>query len=76
MTIIGVNDPYGLAQKAGKRTTRSVRHTKKQTYRSRIKSSICRKLSKNSCIKKNSRKLIKHLKRRTYCRKKTKRTVL
>ncbi len=28
MTIIGVNDPYGLAQKTGKRTTRSVRHTK------------------------------------------------
>jgi len=69
MTIIGVNNPYGLAQTAGKRT-------KKQIYRSRIKSSICRKLSKNSCRKKNRCKLTKHIKRRTYCRKKTNRAVL
>ena len=55
MTIIGVNNPYGLAQTAGKRT-------KKQIYRSRIKSSICRKLSKNSCRKKNRCKLTKHIK--------------
>ena len=74
--IIGVNDPYGLAQKAGKRRTRSVRHAKKQIYSSHIKSSICHKLTKNSCRKKNSCKLTKHRIRRTYCRKKTKRTVL
>ena len=43
--IIGLNNPYGVIQKAGKVQTRNKSRklrTRKQMYRSRVKQSQCR----------------------------------
>ena len=48
--------------------TRSMRRTKRQIYRIRVKSSVCRKLSKDKCRKKNGCKSTKKGRRRSYCR--------
>lgn len=65
--INNVNNPYGLIQQAGKRT-----RSKKQIYRARVKTSVCR-LSKKTCRKRNGCKRTRAGKRRSYCRKRTNR---
>jgi hypothetical protein len=54
-------------------TTRSQSRSKKQIYRSRVKSSHCRGKSFTKCRGKNGCKTTMRGKRRSYCRKKTNR---
>ena len=49
--------------------TRSMRRTKKQIYRSRIKSSQCRGKHYTKCRIRNGCKTTRRGKRRSYCRK-------
>lgn len=44
------------------------RSIKTKIYRARVKSSVCRKLSKDKCRKKNGCKSTKKGLRRSYCR--------
>ena len=53
--------------------TRSMRRTRKQIYRSRVKSSVCRGKSYDKCRKKIGCKSTKRGRRRSYCRKRTNR---
>jgi hypothetical protein len=53
--------------------TRSMRRTKKQIYRSRVKTSHCRGKSFDKCRLKNGCKRTMAGKRRSYCRKRTNR---
>ena len=50
-------------------TTRSMRRTKKQIYRSRIKTSQCRRKSFTKCRLRNGCKYTRKGKRSAYCRK-------
>lgn len=70
--IIGVYNPYGLIQKAGKVQTRSRSkklRTRKQVYRSRIKHSPCRGQTINACKPQYGCKKTKSGTRKSYCRK-------
>ena len=50
------------------RSMARTRRTKTKIYRDRVKSSVCRKLSKDKCRKKNGCKSTKRGRRRSYCR--------
>ncbi len=50
------------------RSMTRTRRTKTKIYRDRVKSSVCRKLSKDKCRKKNGCKSTKRGRRRSYCR--------
>jgi len=62
MDIIGIKNPYGLIQQAGKRNS-----SRKAIYRSRVKSSHCR--GKTRCRLRNGCKKTRTNIRKSYCRK-------